>query len=68
MLLLAQHWLVILLGFISIALLFRDLQVADLEGIEKFGDEYRQYIKRVPRANFLLGIYRQVKIKMGSGS
>jgi protein-S-isoprenylcysteine O-methyltransferase Ste14 len=58
MMLLAQHWLVIVLGIISMLLIYLDMHAADREGIEKFGDEYRHYMQRVPRANFLLGIFR----------
>jgi protein-S-isoprenylcysteine O-methyltransferase Ste14 len=38
--LLAQHWLVILLGVISAVLIYLDIQAADREGIEKFGEDY----------------------------
>ena len=51
-----QHWIVIILGFPIIPLTYIDLINADKDGIKKFGDDYKQYIKRVPRANFLLGI------------
>jgi protein-S-isoprenylcysteine O-methyltransferase Ste14 len=34
---------------------------ADKDGIEKFGDEYRAYMKKVPRANFLLGLTRRFR-------
>ena len=56
--LLFQHWLVICLGFPIIPLIYIDLLKADRDGITKFGDEYIQYMKKVPRANFLLGIIR----------
>jgi protein-S-isoprenylcysteine O-methyltransferase Ste14 len=56
--LLFQHWIVILLGIPVIPLTYIDLLKADKDGIEKFGDEYKAYMKRVPRANFLLGILR----------
>jgi protein-S-isoprenylcysteine O-methyltransferase Ste14 len=59
--LLAQHWLVILVGLLSIGLIYLELQDADREGIEKFGNEYRNYMHRVPQANFLLGIYRLIR-------
>lgn len=63
LMLLAQHWLVILLGIIPVFLLYLDIQEADREGIEKFGDEYRQYMQRVPQMNFLLGIFRLIQSK-----
>jgi protein-S-isoprenylcysteine O-methyltransferase Ste14 len=63
MMLLAQHWLVILLGFISAVLIYVDIQAADREGIEKFGDEYRRYMQRVPQVNFLLGGVRLLRRK-----
>ncbi|MBN2550674.1 MAG: isoprenylcysteine carboxylmethyltransferase family protein [Anaerolineales bacterium] len=63
LMLLAQHWLVILLGAISAVLIYLDIQTADQEGLEKFGDAYRQYMQRVPQVNFLLGIIRLIKAK-----
>ncbi|MEW5869744.1 MAG: isoprenylcysteine carboxylmethyltransferase family protein [Chloroflexota bacterium] len=63
MMLLAQHWLVIVMGVISMALIYYDMYGADQEGIEKFGDEYREYMQRVPRANFLLGLARWMRAK-----
>ncbi|MBN1451824.1 MAG: isoprenylcysteine carboxylmethyltransferase family protein [Anaerolineales bacterium] len=63
MMLLAQHWLVILLGLISAVLIYMDIQAADREGIEKFGDEYRRYMQRVPQVNFLLGGVRILQRK-----
>ena len=63
MMLLAQHWLVILLGLISAVLIYLDIQAADREGIEKFGDLYRDYMQRVPQTNFFLGIIRYQKRK-----
>ena len=67
MMLLAQHWLIFLLGIISIILFYQDIQTADQEGIGKFGDEYRQYMHRVPQVNFLNGIVRLVKRKWNTG-
>ena len=56
--LLFQHWIVIILGILIIPLVYLDLLRADNQLIEKFGNEYQKYIKKVPRANFLLGIFR----------
>jgi protein-S-isoprenylcysteine O-methyltransferase Ste14 len=59
--LLFQHWIVILLGIPIIPLTYIDLIKADKDAIEKFGDDYKAYMKKVPRANFLLGIIRQFR-------
>jgi protein-S-isoprenylcysteine O-methyltransferase Ste14 len=60
MMLLAQHWLVVLLGVISAVLIWLDIQLADQQCIEKFGAEYRQYMQRVPQVNFILGVIRLI--------
>jgi len=56
--LLFQHWIIIILGIPIIPLTYIDLIRADKDSIEKFGDDYKAYMKRVPRGNFLLGIIR----------
>ena len=56
--LLFQHWIVILLGIPIIPLIYIDLLRADKRLIGKFGDDYKQYMQKAPRANFLLGIIR----------
>ncbi|OGN89604.1 MAG: hypothetical protein A2Y88_06815, partial [Chloroflexi bacterium RBG_13_48_10] len=53
MMLLAQHWLVILIGIASAVLIWLDNQIADQDCIEKFGDEYLRYMQHVPQLNFL---------------
>jgi protein-S-isoprenylcysteine O-methyltransferase Ste14 len=59
--LLFQHWIVILLGVPIIPLTYIDLIKADKACVERFGDAYIAYMKKVPRANFLLGIVRRCK-------
>ena len=56
--LLFQHWIIICLGIPVIPLMYVDLIHADKEGIKKFGDDYKRYMKKVPRANFLIGVIR----------
>jgi protein-S-isoprenylcysteine O-methyltransferase Ste14 len=56
-----QHWVVILLGLPIIPLTYIDLIKADKDAIEKFGEDYKAYMKKVPRANFLLGIIRRFR-------
>jgi len=59
--LLFQTWLVVLLGIPVVPLIYVDLIKADKDGIEKFGDDYSAYMKRVPRANFLVGVMRRLR-------
>jgi len=61
--LLFQHWIVVLLGIPIIALTYVDLLNADKRLIKKFGDDYKRYMQRVPRANFVLGIFRLLRKK-----
>jgi protein-S-isoprenylcysteine O-methyltransferase Ste14 len=59
--LLFQHWIIILLGIPIVPLTYIDLIKADKDAIEKFGDDYKAYMKKVPRANFILGIMRRFR-------
>ena len=61
--LLFQHWIVILLGIPVILLTYIDLIRADKDSIKKFGDDYKQYMQKVPRANFIIGIIRHLRRK-----
>jgi protein-S-isoprenylcysteine O-methyltransferase Ste14 len=54
--LITWHWTTLLLGILSMPVVYVDTFRADLRLIEKFGDPYRRYINRVPRVNFPLGI------------
>ena len=56
-----QHWIVIILGIPIIPLTYIDLVNADKDGIKKFGEAYKQYMKKVPRANFFIGIIRKIR-------
>jgi protein-S-isoprenylcysteine O-methyltransferase Ste14 len=59
--LLFQHWIIIILGIPIIPLTYIDLIKADKDSIEKFGDDYKNYMKKVPRANFVIGIIRHIR-------
>ena len=61
--LLFQHWIVFLLGIPVIPLTYIDLIRADKRLVKKFGDEYKQYMKKVPQSNFLMGILRVLRNK-----
>ncbi len=59
--LLFQHWIIVLLGIPIFPLTYIDLIRADKDAIEKFGEDYKAYMKKVPRANFMLGIIRRLR-------
>lgn len=61
--LITWQWLVVLLGVLSAIMYFWSTFNEEEKNLEKFGDEYRLYQQRVPRLNFLLGIYRVITKK-----
>jgi protein-S-isoprenylcysteine O-methyltransferase Ste14 len=56
--LIAQHWLIGVLGLAAMASSYLIARDADRVNLEKFGDDYLRYMERVPRWNFLAGILR----------
>ena len=64
LILISQHWLIITLGIPSIVLMFIDISKADQHNIEKFGDDYKKYMQKVPGMNFILGIIKAIQRKM----
>jgi protein-S-isoprenylcysteine O-methyltransferase Ste14 len=61
--LITWHWLVILLGLLSVIMYYWSTFIEEEKNLEKFGDDYRDYQKRVPRFNFLLGLFRVLEKK-----
>ena len=62
--LLFQHWIIICLGIPIIPLTYIDLINADRDAIKKFGDDYKIYMQKVPRLNFLIGIIKVLRNKL----
>ena len=56
--LIGQHWLLVLLAAGGAILIYLDTFNADKACIDKFGDEYKRYMQRVPRVNFVTGLLR----------
>ena len=59
--LIVRHWLIIVLGAAAMVLTYLDTYSEDRSCVEKFGDEYRRYMQRVPRVNFVAGIIRLLR-------
>lgn len=58
--LITWHWLVFALGAGSIGMYWWSAIVEEEKNIRKFGDPYKEYQKRVPRFNVLLGLFRKL--------
>jgi protein-S-isoprenylcysteine O-methyltransferase Ste14 len=59
--LMSQHWLSMTSGVLGSALSYKDILREEQMSVEKFGDDYRRYMERVPRMNFFIGIRRLLR-------
>lgn len=62
--LISQHWAVALLGVVVVVTFYLSAPDEEASAMAKFGQAYEAYMQRVPRFNFLLGLYRQIKVWM----
>ncbi|MFX1476446.1 MAG: methyltransferase family protein [Promethearchaeota archaeon] len=56
--LITQSCIIALLAIPGVVYFYVGLIEGDEDGIRKFGEDYEEYMRKVPRANFLLGIIR----------
>ncbi|AAB91272.1 methyltransferase family protein [Archaeoglobus fulgidus] len=56
LILLAQHAMSLITGAVLITLLYFAMIEEERRNVEKFGDAYLEYMKRVPRVNLLKGL------------
>jgi len=54
--LLSQHWVVVLLAVIGVTLFYLQAVWEERYCLAQLGEPYRQYLRRVPRFNLILGI------------
>jgi protein-S-isoprenylcysteine O-methyltransferase Ste14 len=59
--LMSQHSLSVISGILGSVLFYKDVLREEQMIVEKFGDDYKRYMKRVPRMNFLIGILRLLR-------
>ena len=59
----SQHWISLIVSTTLIILLFFAIIEEEKRNVEKFGDAYKDYMKRVPRINLLIGIIKICKKK-----
>jgi protein-S-isoprenylcysteine O-methyltransferase Ste14 len=59
--LLYPHWIFVFLGIPGILLTYLGTKREEKLLIEKFGDEYKRYIDKVPAINIVTGVIRKLK-------
>ncbi len=55
------HWLFAVLGALGTIVIYMSCRLEDEYLVDKFGDDYRDYMRRVPRMNFFLGIIKLLR-------
>jgi len=61
LILVTQHWLIVIIGVAAMVLDYLFALKADQALIEKFGDDYKRYMQKVPRMNLLVGVIQLVQ-------
>ncbi|UCF58930.1 MAG: 4Fe-4S binding protein [Candidatus Bathyarchaeota archaeon] len=64
--LISQHWLSAIVAVPIFVLLYQYVSMEERNLIVKFGDDYKRYMQKVPRMNFVLGIIRLLRRKKAS--
>jgi len=57
----SQHWLTIIIGVIGMICVYLISRQEDHRLVEKFGDDYKRYMQKVPRMNLLDGVIRLMR-------
>ena len=61
LILLSRYWLTAIIGIPGMICVYLISRQEDQHLIEKFGDDYKDYMQKVPRMNLLVGIIRLVR-------
>jgi protein-S-isoprenylcysteine O-methyltransferase Ste14 len=61
LILITQHWFIATIGLVAMVLNYLIALKADQELTEKFGEDYKRYMQKVPRMSFLLGLVRLLR-------
>jgi protein-S-isoprenylcysteine O-methyltransferase Ste14 len=56
-----QHWFFVIVGITGIASVYLVSRQEDHLNIERFDNDYKRYMQRVPRMNLLLGVIRLLR-------
>ena len=59
--LIAQDWVVAIIGFASMLTIYMQAGQDDQSLVKQFGDDYKRYMQKVPRMNLLVGVIRLLR-------
>ncbi len=59
------HWLFAVLGILGATVTYLSCKEEDKKLVQQFGDDYKDYMQRVPMMNIFLGIFRLMRRKSG---
>ena len=62
--LIAQHWIIGVLGVMLIIIYYLSAFDEEKNAIEEFGENYKNYMKTVPRFNFIVGLFKRLSRSM----
>jgi protein-S-isoprenylcysteine O-methyltransferase Ste14 len=65
LMLLSRHWLSIIFGVSIIAYLYWLMRLEEWVNVDKYGEEYVDYMDRVPRLNIIAGLINYYKKRKG---
>jgi len=55
---LGQNWIVVISTVVALVCCYLIILSDEEKSLEKFGDDYKRYMEKVPRTNFVVGIIR----------
>lgn len=55
----SQHLVSLIVGAVTFATMYADIVRDDSQLVDRFGPDYEEYMERVPRTNFILGMARR---------
>ena len=61
------HWLFALLGVVGTVAIYLSIKGEDRYLVEQFGDDYREYMSRVPGMNVFVGVARLMRDRKRGG-
>jgi len=55
------HGITLFLSLVNGVIVYGYIRQGEKQNMERFGEAYKQYMKKVPQINLLTGIYRRLK-------